>query len=331
LKFGVRLPNSGPLAARKNLVTVAEEAENLGYHSVWVHDHILWGTEQHKTHLSAGSAEALSEAQRPNFYESIATLSYVAGMTKKIGLGVAVLILPLRNPIILAKQLSILDVLSEGRLLVGFAPGAPNITKPEFEAVGVSYEERGKITDEYLACIKKIWAENLPSFSGSFTKFEEIQMFPKPFQNPIPTLIGGGERGISPRALKRVIEFGDGWIPAYLTPEEAEQGIRKIRLGFDGVGRDKSKLVVAHEMFTLIDDDPSNARSLAAKSLASNFISAEEGINRSLVGSPEEIERKLERYAEAGIQITELKFIYQDIPSLVKMMKLFGKKVSSSF
>ncbi|MGI0081644.1 MAG: LLM class flavin-dependent oxidoreductase, partial [Nitrososphaerales archaeon] len=180
MKFGVRLPNSGPLANRANMIQVALEAELLGFHSIWVHDHILWGSEQHRTHLSAGSAEALDESQKPNFYESITTLSYLASMTKKVKLGMAVLVLPLRNPVVAAKQLANLDILSEGRLIVGVAPGAPNITKSEFAAVGVSYEERGKVTDEYMAAIRKIWSENLPSFSGKYTNFNEVQIFPKP-------------------------------------------------------------------------------------------------------------------------------------------------------
>jgi len=331
LKFGVRLPNSGPLANRKNIVDVASEAESLGYHSVWVHDHILWGTEQHKTHLSAGSAEALEDSQRPNFYESITTLSYIAGRTRSVKLGVAVLVLPLRNPLVLAKQLANLDVLSEGRLIVGVAPGAPNITKHEFEAVGADYEQRGKITDEYISALKKIWNENLPSFSGTFTNFSGAQIFPKPLQKNLKVLIGGGERGISPRALRRVVELGDGWVPAYLTPSEIGEGVVKINEEFWSRKRDPSDLTIVHEMFTAVDSDSSKASVLAAKSLSTNFVSVEEGMKRSLVGSPEELERKLELYSSAGVKITELKFVYSEIPSLLKMMKLFAEEILPSF
>jgi probable F420-dependent oxidoreductase len=333
MKFGVRLPNSGPLANKRNILSVAEDADTLGYHSVWVHDHILWGTEQHKTHLSAGSAEALSESQKPNFYESVTTLSFVAARTTNVELGISVLVLPLRNPVVLAKQLSILDVLSEGRLLLGVAPGAPVITQHEFAAVGASYEERGKVTDEFISILRKIWTEKLPSHSGEFASFKEIQMFPKPVRNPPLILIGGGERKISPRALRRVIELGDGWIPAYLTPEEAEEGIKKVAEGLEREGRVVAppKPLIVHEMFTLIDPDSSNARRLAAKSLSTNFVSVEEGIKRSLVGSPEEIGEKLRRYSAAGVDVTELKFIYQDMRSLSRMMELFRERVMPEF
>jgi probable F420-dependent oxidoreductase len=330
MKFGVRLPNSGPLANRRNIAEIAIEADRLGFDSVWVHDHIVWGTEQHRTHLSAGSKEALSPSQRPNFYESVTTLAYVAGLTQNVRLGVAVLVLPLRNPVVLAKQLANLDVLSEGRLVVGVAPGAPNITRPEFEAVGASYDDRGRITDEYISVLRKIWDENLPSFSGSYANFKEIQVFPKPSQR-LRILIGGGERGISPRALRRVVELGDGWIPAYLTPDEAARGIEDIHKAAQSKGRDAAGFVVSHEMFTAIDEDGSKAQEAASKSLGTNFVSQEEGLKRSLVGSPSEMVQKLEKYSEAGVDMTELKFIYSDIPAVLMMMKLFSKEVIPSF
>jgi len=331
MKFGVRLPNSGPLANRNNIVQVADQAEKLGFHSVWVHDHILWGTEQHRTHLSAGSAEALEESQRPNFYESITTLSYIAGRTSSVKLGVAVLVLPLRNPVVAAKQLANLDILSGGRLMVGVAPGAPNLTTHEFEAVGVDYEKRGKITDEYISVLKKLWKDNLPSFSGSFTSFKEAQMFPKPSQKDLKVLIGGGERGISSRALRRVVERGDGWIPAYLTPEEIREGRSQLKEKLPSVGREVSELTIVHEMFTTINEKDELAVASASRSLSTNFSSVDEGLRRSLVGTPEELVKRLELYASAGVDITELKFVYSDIPSFLNMMKLFAGEVLPSF
>jgi len=331
LKFGVRLPNSGPLANRANIVQVADEAERLGFHSVWVHDHILWGTEQHRTHLSAGSAEALDESQRPNFYESITTLSYIAGRTKKLKVGIAVIVLPLRNPIVLAKQLANLDVMSEGRLIVGVAPGAANITKSEFEAIGAPYEERGKVTDEYIASIRKMWSDNLPSFSGRYVNFKEVQMFPKPTQKNPMILIGGGERGISPKALRRVVELGDGWIPAYLTPEEASEGIATISKAVSAAGKDSTKYFVAHEMFTSLNTNSQNAAQSAAKSLSTNFVTVEEGLKRSLVGDPRELIEKIKLYEKAGVNMTELKWMYSSIPELLEMMNLFANEVLPAF
>ncbi len=331
MKFGVRLPNSGPLANKSNIVQVADEAERLGYHSIWVHDHVLWGTEQHRTHLSAGSAEALNESQKPNFYESVTTLSYLAGRTKKVNVGIAVLVLPLRNPVVVAKQLANLDVMSEGRLIVGVAPGAANITKSEFEAVGAPYHERGKLTDEYIKVVRELWSQNLPSFSGNYINFKEAQMFPKPTQKKLPILVGGGERGLSERALRRVVELGDGWIPAYLTHAEASEGVTSMRNAVKDAGKDPSVYHVAHEMFTLINKNSEAAAKSAAKSLSTNFVSVDEGLKRSLVGNPRELVEKLELYEKAGVNITELKWMYSSIPELFEMLRLFASEVMPSF
>ncbi len=331
MKFGVRLPNSGPLANRANIIEVAEAAEEFGFHSIWVHDHILWGTEQHKTHLSAGSAEVLDDSQRPNFYESITTLAYLAGRTRNVKIGIAVLVLPLRNPVVLAKQLANLDVLSEGRLIVGVAPGATNLTKPEFEAVGAPYEERGRVTDEYIAAIRRLWNGSLPSFKGKYVSFGDAQMFPKPSQKNLMILIGGGERGISERALRRVVELGDGWIPAYLTPEEASLGIASIKSAAGKAGKELNSYFVAHEMFASIDIDSDNAKRLSSKSLSTNFVSLEEGIKRSLVGNPDQLVQKLKLYEKAGVGLTELKFVYSSVPQLIEMMKQFSDEVLPAF
>jgi probable F420-dependent oxidoreductase len=329
MKFGIRLPNSGPLASRKAIFEAAKTAEDLGYDSVWVHDHIVWGTEQHKTHLSAGSAEALTEQQLPNFYESLTTLSVLAGLTDRVKLGVAVIILPLRNPVVLAKQASVLDVLSGGRFLMGVAPGAPKITEKEFEAVNVPYHERGKITDDYIKAIKAIWTMPLATYSGKYVSFRDLQIFPKPLQKPHPPiLIGGGEKGLSEKALKRAAELGEGWIPAYLTEEELNEGVKRLRDMTAAAGR-SIKMIVGLEMFTSVDEDEEKALSNARQTLTTNFTSIEEGLRRSFVGTPTQIAKRLEGYRAADY--FELKFIYPTIDRLKEMLKLFADNIVKSF
>ncbi len=293
--MGVRLPNSGPLASAEAILRGAELAEQLGYDSVWVHDHIIWGTEQHRDHLSSGSAEALNSSQLPNFYESLATLATIAGRTDRVKLGVAVVILPLRNPVVFAKQTSVIDVLSGGRLMVGVAPGAPKITEKEFESIGVEYHKRGKITDDYIRAVKNLWTEQLATYEGSFVSFNKVQMFPKPLQKPHPPiLIAGGERGLSEIAIQRVAELGNGWIPAYLTETELEQGTKQLERRMKEVGRGDEKLMVGLEMFTGISQSEGEAERTYSATLMKNFNSAEEGMKRSLVGSTGSIAKRLD-------------------------------------
>ena len=332
VKFGVRLPNSGPLAAADSILKSAEVAEKLGYDSVWVHDHIIWGTEQHRGHLSSGSAEALKSAQPPNFYECLTTLATIAGRTNSVKLGVAVVILPLRNPVVFAKQTSVIDVLSGGRLLVGVAPGAPKITEKEFDTIGVDYHKRGKITDDYIQAVRKLWTEPLPTYEGKFTSFREVQMFPKPIQKPHPPiLIGGGERGLSDIAMKRVVGLGNGWIPAYLTEAELEQGAKQLREGAKKAGRGSEKFIVGLEMFTGLGPSDEASRNTFSATLTKNFVSVEEGMKRSLVGTSKTITRRMEAYANAGLDYVELKFMYSTIPEFHEKMETFAKDVLPSF
>jgi len=332
VEFGVRLPNSGPLAAADSILKSAEVAERLGYDSVWVHDHITWGTEQHRSHLSSGSAEAINSAQLPNFYESLTTLAAIAGRTNRMKLGIAVVILPLRNAVVFAKQTSTIDVLSGGRLLVGVAPGAPKITEKEFETVGVDYHRRGKITDDYIRAVRILWTEPLPSYKGKFISFNEVQMFPKPVQKPHPPiLIGGGERGLSEIALNRVISGGNGWIPAYLTEAELEMGVKQLREGTKNAGRGGEKFIVGLEMFTGLGQSDDSAKNTFSATLTKNFVSVDEGMKRSLVGTSKTITRRMEAYANAGLDYVELKFMYSTIPEFHDSMQAFAKDVLPSF
>ncbi|MGA3109933.1 MAG: TIGR03619 family F420-dependent LLM class oxidoreductase [Candidatus Bathyarchaeia archaeon] len=330
--MGIRLPNSGPLAAADSILFSAKLAEKLNYDSVWVHDHIVWGTEQHSGHLSSGSAEALSPSQQPNFYESLTTISTIAGCTERVKLGVAVVVLPLRNPVVFAKQTSIIDVLSGGRLIVGVAPGAPKITEKEFEAIGVDYHKRGKITDDYIRAVKKLWTEPLATYEGRFVSFRDVQMFPKPLQKPHPPiLIAGGERGLSEIAIKRAAELGSGWIPAYLTKTELEQGRKQLERKMKEVGRGGEKLMVGLEMFTGIDQSDDAAEKAYSATLMKNFDSVEEGTKRSLVGSSRTIAKRLEAYERVGLDFVELKFMYSTIQQFHELMTKFAEDILPSF
>jgi probable F420-dependent oxidoreductase len=320
------------LAAADSILFSAKLAEKLNYDSVWVHDHIVWGTEQHSGHLSSGSAEALSPSQQPNFYESLTTISTIAGCTERVKLGVAVVVLPLRNPVVFAKQTSIIDVLSGGRLIVGVAPGAPKITEKEFEAIGVDYHKRGKITDDYIRAVKKLWTEPLATYEGRFVSFRDVQMFPKPLQKPHPPiLIAGGERGLSEIAIKRAAELGSGWIPAYLTKTELEQGRKQLERKMKEVGRGGEKLMVGLEMFTGIDQSDDAAEKAYSATLMKNFDSVEEGTKRSLVGSSRTIAKRLEAYERVGLDFVELKFMYSTIQQFHELMTKFAEDILPSF
>jgi probable F420-dependent oxidoreductase len=327
ISFGVRLPVSGPLASIDNIKLAARESEALGFDTLWVHDQIIWSKEQNSHHVSSGSAEAVVD-RNPDFFECITTLSYLAGITSSSKLGVAIIVLPYRNPLVLAKQLMNLDVVSSGRLIIGVGAGAP-IVADSFNAIGVSFEKRGEITDDYLKALLAIF-ENQPrsSYTGNYAKFENIEMFPKAIQRPHPPIVVGGLG----RALKRAALYGDGWIPTNITPSALAEGVSEIRETAMKAGRTASEFIIGNEIFASIDRDSGVARRKATATIASYAKSIGRGSEDvTLIGSPSEIIARVEDYAKAGVNTFELKFIYNDMRAFTSQLKLFAKDVVASF
>ena len=329
IDFGIRVPVSGPLASAENIVQAAREAESLGFDTIWVHDQLVWSQEQNSHHVSSGSVEAVVPGRNPDFYESITTLGYLAGVTQRIKLGVAVVVLPLRNPVVLAKQLLNLDVFSKGRLVLGVGAGAPLVGKT-FQTVGVPFEKRGEITDDYLRALLAIFSQQQQksSYAGKYSNFSDVEIFPKSIQRPHPPIIVGGIG----RALRRTAEFGDGWIPANISAEKVELGIAKIKSMAARRGRKIEELIVGNEIFASVDRDSETARRNASATIASYARSIGRGSEDvTLLGSTSEVSEKIERYHDSGVNMFELKFIYKDMSSFLSQMRLFSSEILRSF
>ncbi|MDA4124634.1 MAG: LLM class flavin-dependent oxidoreductase [Thaumarchaeota archaeon] len=339
--FGVRVPISGPFAGADAIAKTAIAAESLGFDGVWCHDYITWTKELHNVHISCGSLETLRPDQKPNFFESISTLAYLAGLTKRLTLGISVLIAPLRNPVLAAKQLSIIDNLSNGRLIAGVGIGATRATKNvDFEILGVSRLEKNERTNELVEILTGLWDHNLDKFSytGKFFKFSDAEMFPKPIQKPRPPFWFAGT---IEKALVRVAKYGEGWLPGGLSPEEYAKSVAFIkREAKEKFSRDLSHLKVANQIYVSIDTSPDKAKENARATLLNNskaydvFIGEnafERASDVSLVGSPKEIIEKIRRYGEAGVNYYEMKFIYQSMGHFREQLELFSKEVIPSF
>jgi probable F420-dependent oxidoreductase len=208
----------------KALVDYGVRMEELGFDSLWVWDHMLLGVE-------------------PNFpiIDSLTVLTGIAARTKRIKLGTGILVLPLRNAVGLAKQLSSMDQLSGGRLLMGMASGW---YKREFDAMGIPFEQRGKIMDENLELLRRLWTE--PSVTGEYVRYRPSKavMYPKPAQERIPILIGG----YVDRVLKRAATAGDGWLTYFYTPQGFTKSWTKIRNFAKEAGKDPDKLLNAAQL-----------------------------------------------------------------------------------
>ncbi|MFL6797506.1 MAG: LLM class flavin-dependent oxidoreductase [Xanthobacteraceae bacterium] len=209
----------------KALVEYGVRMEQLGFDSVWVWDHILLGVD-------------------PNFplIESLILLTAIAARTTRIKLGTGVLVLPMRNPVILAKQLASMDQLSDGRLLMGMASGW---YRREFNAIGVPFEQRGKIMDENLDILKRFWTEDLVTAKFRNYDIPAGVMFPKPVQKPHPPLLIGG---YVDRVLQRAAVSGDGWLTYFYRPESFAKSWQKIRGFAREAGKDPDKLLNASQL-----------------------------------------------------------------------------------
>lgn len=225
MRVGLGLPVSGTWATPETMRYVAARADELGFDSLWAFQRLLhpvdddWGAAYHAVH------------------DPIAALSYVAAVTSRIRLGIAVVMAPYYAPIVLAKALTTLDIVSTGRLDVGLGLGW---SAQEFEAVGVSMERRGPRAEEFVACLKAIWTQREVEFHGEFYDVPLSHVEPKPVQSPYPPLLMGGG---AEAALKRIGRIADGWISSSRTDlTTIGQSVELIKASALDAGRDADAL-----------------------------------------------------------------------------------------
>lgn len=220
MRFGLHLPNSGVLTSEADLISIARRAEALGFDRVWVYDHLF-----NPVKLTAASQRTnpdyYNHADMP-YYDALMTLAVVAGATTTLGLGTRVLLPVLRSPVTLAKQIATLAVLAgRDRLVLGVGAGW---LVEEFDAVGISRDERFARLDEHMAVMRAIWSEGITEHRGEFYDHPAAGFHPIPTE-PIPILVGGS----GPVALRRVARWGDGWaLPAIDDGPDAERSVRDL-------------------------------------------------------------------------------------------------------
>jgi probable F420-dependent oxidoreductase len=208
MRFGLFAINMGVCARPEIAVRVAQAAEAAGFESVWSGEHVVLPDPR--------VAPSPLPPEHPLLDPAVA-LAFIAGQTRTIGLGTGIIILPQRNPLVLAKELASLDVVSGGRLIFGIGAG---YLAPEFAALGIPFDDRGARTDEYLRAIMALWTEPKPAFSGRFVSFGNIQALPQPSRKPHPPIVVGGH---TPPAFRRAVQYGNGWYGFALDVEKTAQ------------------------------------------------------------------------------------------------------------
>ncbi|HKM39366.1 MAG TPA: LLM class flavin-dependent oxidoreductase [bacterium] len=332
-KFGVGIPTGTeglmypiPFAKARDNIRIARVAEKLGYDSVWGNDHI---STQHYVRAEFDCA--------PNYYEPLLTLCAIAENTVSLKVATALLVVPFRHPVMIAKELATLDHLSNGRLIVGVGIGA---YREEFEAMmgrKATAINRGQMLDESLNVLSSIFEGESVSHRGQYFDINEVQSYPKPIQNPFPFYIGGN----SPKGWERTARFGQGWIPAVLTPDEIRLGVAKIHQYCAKQGRDPKNLEIAPQLSVSIGKTREEAmdkfcrsqlfqhmESLKKSTLRDQDTSRYE--DRNLIGTADDIRLQINAYLEAGVTtFSALLFAVDTIDEMLESMQHFSEEVMS--
>jgi probable F420-dependent oxidoreductase len=309
MKFGFYLPSSGSTARPDHLAEIARRVDQLGFHCMVAGDHILVPKSVESPYPYTVSGE-FTGAQSGEYFEQLTLLSFLAGITRRIRLVPSVMIVPYRNPLLAAKMLATLDVLSQGRLTLGVGVGW---MEEEFVALEAPpFKERGAVTNEYLRAFKELWTSDTPTFEGKYCRFSDIHFLPKPVQKPHPPIWVGGQ---SRQAIRRAAELGNGWHPvgaipaAPLEPEELSENVATLRRYAQRAGRDPAEIEVAMKA-PLYDPGAPSA-----------------GNRRRFSGAPEQVLQDVYTYAQVGVSHIIFDIRSADLNQSLERMAWFAQEV----
>lgn len=273
MDWGIHLPHLGRQATRRNLIEFAQHAEQLGFHSGWVSDHVAWPGRIDSAYPYTDDGSFAPPPDMP-WLDPIGTMFFVAACTETLKLGPTVLILGYRPPVLTAKAIASLDHLSEGRVILGVGVGW---MREEFEVLGMPYDQRGKRADEQLELFRRFFAEDSPSFSGEYYDVPEVGFEPKPRDRSVPIWVGGD----SEATFRRIARFGDAFHAAFQPLATVEASWARVRHHVIEAGRDPSSVRLSIRLYL----DPAGSMPSA----------------KSLAGSNDEMVDTIGRWADIGV------------------------------
>lgn len=238
MDIGCHLPTQGSVATRDALIAFTREAEARGMASLWVSDHVVFP----RTATGQYPGGRFPHPPDTPYLEPVAVLAAAAMCTTRARLGSSVFILGHRHPVVMAKMLTTIDALSNGRLICGVGVGW---WAEEFAVLGAPFHARGRQANEILRVFKELWTADNPKFSGEFFRFSDVGFAPKPVQKPHPPIWVGGD---SPGAFQRVVDLGDGWHATSKTPAELRTGLEQLRAVAEKSRRDFSTITLSVRM-----------------------------------------------------------------------------------
>lgn len=304
MKLGVFLPISGRAAGPDTLREAACQAESLGFDSIWTADRIVIPWEI-KTPYPYGEGQRFIVPPDRPFLEPLTCLAFLSGCTQRIVLGMSVLVLPYRHPLYWAKIATTIDQLSKGRLVLGVGVGW---MVEEFDALGVPFHERGKIADEQLDLLERLFKDERSSFDGRYYRFDDIAFHPKPFQKPRLPIWVGGEGNL---AQKRAAAYGDAWFPYFvrITPEELKRRFENVRRLASEAGRDPGQIRFACCLPIEVSETPTTQE------------------EDRLRGTPQQLIEALKKYREIGLEHMALQFTVPRYPERLGQIERFAREI----
>ncbi len=312
-----------PFATPEDLISIAKQAEKLGYHSVWGNDHM---TTQRYVRQEF--------SQPPAFWEPLVTYAYLAAETTTLKFGTGVLVTPMRRDIVVvAKQVATLDHFSRGRVILGLGVGA---YREEFEALHPTWQvHRGHLVEESIQALRQLFTHRVASWQGEYVHFTDVEMSPKPLQSPLPIYVGGNHFN----ACRRAALYGDGWLPAGMPVAQVRENVRHLQALVTEQGRTWEEMDVALQLITYVGKTHEQAIarfhrsqmynhlvSLGASTLKGQVGSRHEETN--LIGTAVEVIEKVQRFQEAGVKhLCGTYFCADTVDELLEQMHLFATDV----
>ena len=230
MQFGFRAPVAGPLSGARDLARIVSSGEAMGYDYCTISDHVIRPRDMEKKYPYTDTGE-LPQPQRAggDLHEQLTCAAFIAAKTEKLRLVTSVTVVPHRPPVLTAKIIATIDVLSEGRFTWGIGVGW---CREEFEAIGTEpFPERGAVTDETIAVCRELWSNEDPSFNGKYAKFSNVFFQPRPVQRRVPIWVGG-ESG---PAMRRTATLGDAWYPIGTNPQNRLDTLERLRAGYERI------------------------------------------------------------------------------------------------
>ncbi len=248
MKFGLMFANVGPFATAKGAETIGKAAEAAQFDSIWTVEHVLIpvGYESEYPYDKSGKMPVANDADVP---DPLIWLTFVAAHTTTVKLATGILIVPQRNPGVLAKEVATLDVLSGGRMILGVGAGW---LEEEFEALGIPFAERGRRLDDHIGAMRALWQNGETSFHGPFTTYNNVVSRPAPAQGTVPIVVGGH----SEAAARRAGRIGDGFFPGKGSPAQIAALLSVMRKAADDAGRDPELIEVTASSPAIFAPDP---------------------------------------------------------------------------